>query len=124
MENFKIIDEKENPLFNRKEVRASIEADITPSNADIVKLISEKFSTQPENIKIKKIEGSFGLNNFIIIANIYNSKEDKESIERKSKGEISAEAEINVEAQEQSSQTESFLDNSSNKSEPTGETNE
>lgn len=92
MKNFKIIEEKDNKLFNRKEIRASIEADITPNNTDIEKIISKKFSIQPENIKIKKIKGSFGSNNFIISANIYNSKKDKESIEGKSKGEKIAES--------------------------------
>ena len=79
----KITQEKENPLFNRKEIQMSIEAEVTPSNLDIEKLISEKFSTQIENIKIKKISGKFGSKTFMVLANIYASKEDKEDIEPK-----------------------------------------
>ncbi len=93
MENFKILEEKENQLFNRKEIQVSIEAEVTPSNSDIEKLISEKFSTQIENIKIKKILGKFGSKTFTVFANIYASKEDKENIEPKSKKK-SAEGEV------------------------------
>ena len=85
MENFKILEKKENPLFNRKEIQMSIEAEVTPSNSDIEKLISEKFSTQIENIKIKKISGKFGSKTFTVFVNIYASKKDKENIEPKSK---------------------------------------
>jgi len=85
MENFKIIEQKENLLFKRKEVKISVEAEITPSYIDTEKLISEKFSVSAENIKIKKILGNFGSQTFTIIANIYSSKEDKKNIEPKSK---------------------------------------
>ena len=85
MENFKILQEKENPLFNRKEIQVNVESEITPSNLEIEKLISEKFSIPVENMKIKKILGKFGSKTFTIIANIYNSEEDKNEIEKKSK---------------------------------------
>ena len=86
MENFKILEEKENPLFNRKEIQASIEAEITPNRVDTKKLISEKFSTEIENIKIKRILGKFGSKTFTITANIYITKEDKEKIEPEKAG--------------------------------------
>ena len=81
----KIITNIENPLFNRKEIQASVEAQVTPSREDIIKLVSEEFSAPIENIKIRTIQGRFGSKIFIIVANIYNSKEDKDNIERKSK---------------------------------------
>jgi len=89
MENFKILEEKENPLFNRREIKLSVDAEITPSNSEAEKFISEKFSTPIENIKIKKISGRFGSKTFTIIVNVYNSKEHKEaeSKSKKSKGE-------------------------------------
>jgi len=81
MENFKILQKKENPLFNRKEIQVNIESEVTPNKLDTEKLISEKFSTGIENIKIKKILGKFGSKTFTIIANIYKtekkSKKDK-----------------------------------------------
>jgi len=41
-----------------------------------------------ENIKIKTIKGSFGSRNFIIVANIYKSKEDMDKLEIKKKKEL------------------------------------
>ena len=56
----KIIDEKKNLLFNRKEVILEVESEITPSHAEAGKIISEKFKTTSEAFKIKKIQGNFG----------------------------------------------------------------
>jgi len=108
MENFNIIEEKSNPLFKRKEVQFSIEAEVTPSNSEVEKLISEKFSTQEENIKIKKIEGKFGSKVFKVNANIYNSKQDKEDTEPKQKKKGAEKpAEGEVKSVEQPSKEES-----------------
>lgn len=99
MENFKILNEKENPLFSRKEIQVGVEAEITPSHLNVEKLISEKFSIPVENIKIKKISGKFGSKTFIITANIYSSKEDKNKIEsekKKESGEEKVEEKIEV----------------------------
>lgn len=85
MENFKILEEKENPLFNRKEVKFNIDAQVTPSKADVGKFISEKFSAQPETIKIKGIHGGFGSKTFTISSNIYKTREDLEKTEPKQK---------------------------------------
>ena len=83
--DLKIIEEKANPLFNRKELQLKVQAKIIPSRAEIGKLISEKFSTPLENIEIKKISGKFGSNFFDIITFIYESKEDRMSTESKPK---------------------------------------
>ena len=83
--DLKIIEEKANPLFNRKELQLKVQAKIIPSRAEIGKLISEKFSTPLENIEIKKISGKFGSNSFDIITFIYESKEDRMSTESKPK---------------------------------------
>jgi len=84
---FKSVNEKENKLFNRKEIQVNVESEITPSHKDAKKLISEKFTTQPENIRIKKIIGKFGSKVFEISANIYSSEEEKNKIEIFSKKE-------------------------------------
>ena len=104
MKNFKILTERENPLFKRREIKASVEAEVTPSRVDTEKLISEKFSTQTENIKIKKISGKFGSKTFTITTNIYNSKEDKDNTELKSKKDIEAEKKPKEQTTEQSAQ--------------------
>jgi len=124
MKNFKILQEKENQLFNRKEIQSSVEAETTPSHEDIKKLISEKFSTKIENIKIKKISGKFGSKTFTITANIYASEEDKDKTELKSKKdskETPKEVQSNENIKENSTKDESLTD--INQSEPTGETN-
>ena len=85
MENINIIEERENPLFKRKEIKLSVDAEVTPSHADARKIISEKFSTNEENIRIKNILGKFGSKTFTISANIYVSEQDKLDTEGKSK---------------------------------------
>ena len=122
MENFKILNEKENPLFNRKEIQVSVEVEITPSHADVEKLICEKFSTQIENIKIKKISGKFGSRTFTITANIYNSKEDLEKTEPKSKKKVEEKKQVEEAPKPtQDSQKESFDNSSNQSSEPASE---
>jgi ribosomal protein S24E len=87
----KNIIEQANPLFKRKEVEVLINAEITPSYEQTLPALAEKFSTNPETIKIKAIYGSVGSKTFKVLANIYESKEDKESTERKSKKEAELE---------------------------------
>jgi ribosomal protein S24E len=81
----KIIQQKENPLFHRTEVKVIIKADLNPSFADAEKIISELFKSPSENIKILGIEGKFGRDTFLITSNVYKSKEEKEKTERKPK---------------------------------------
>ena len=83
----KITEEKENALFNRKEIKGFIDSEIVPSRAETSKILSEKFKVPLENIKIKKIVGKFGSKTFSVEANIYSSKQDKDSIELKKKKE-------------------------------------
>lgn len=81
----KIINQKENILFNRKEIRAEIESEMTPKKQDVEKFLSEKFGIPNENIEVKKISGKFGSKNFEIMAFVYDSKELKEQIEPRQK---------------------------------------
>ena len=95
MESFKILNEKVNPLFNRKEIQVSVESKISPKKQEIKDLLSEKLSVPKENIKVKKISGNFGSGTFSISANVYSSKKDKEFLEKEKKpentGEVSPE---------------------------------
>ena len=59
MTNLNIIQENENALYKRKEIKATIKAEITPSNKEVKDMLSKQFSTQSENIAIKGIYGSF-----------------------------------------------------------------
>lgn len=84
----KITEEKENALFNRKEIKGFIDSEVVPSRTETSKILSEKFKVPLENIKIKKIVGKFGSKTFNVEANIYSSKQDKDSIELKKKKEV------------------------------------
>ena len=71
-----------------------MDSEITPSRSHILELLSKKFETPKENIKIRGIRGNFGIKNFTIEANIYNSREEKDVVELKKKkeGVVKAEA--------------------------------
>ena len=93
----KIIHEKENPLFKRNEIIAEINSETTPKIIEIDKKLSERFSKPVENIKTQKIEGRFGSKTFKIKANIYESMEDKEKSEIKTKKQREAEKKTRME---------------------------
>jgi ribosomal protein S24E len=94
MENYKLVSEFKNGLFNRVELEFTLESKTSPNHEDIEKFISEKFKTIPEKIKIKRIKGKFGSNLFSIEANIYDSADEKEATEKKKKWEIEKEKKI------------------------------
>ena|SRR3989344_5737972 len=81
----KIIENNENSLLNRREIKFIAEAEKNPSFDEALNLASEHFKADRENIIIRQIKGKFGRNTFLITAFIYKSKEDKEKIERKKK---------------------------------------
>jgi ribosomal protein S24E len=85
------IQEKENPIFERKEVKVLVNNDSTPSHKDTEEFISKEFSIKPETFKIKEISGRFGSKDFKISVNIYPSKEKLQDVEVKTKQEIEAE---------------------------------
>jgi len=76
------IQEKHNPLFGRKEVVIKIERETPPKKDEAAKMVAEKFSVPEDNIHIEGIHGKFGTEGFTITAEIYNSKEDKEKINK------------------------------------------
>jgi len=85
MEKLKILSEKKNPVFNRREIEVNAVMDVSPKIKEAEELIGKEFSADAENVKIKKIKGRFGSNDFVITANIYSSKEEKDKIETKIK---------------------------------------
>ena len=102
----KITQETQNPLFKRKEIIATINSDITPSKSDVEKKLSEKFSTESENISIKNIKGKFGSKDFQIQASIYENPKDKNSTELKTKKQRDAEKKAFQEAPKEESKTD------------------
>ncbi|MEK6827645.1 MAG: hypothetical protein AABX99_04135 [Nanoarchaeota archaeon] len=80
-----IVKEKKNPIFDRREIEINALLSVSPKIKEAEEMIGKEFSANPENVKIKKIKGRFGSTNFIITANIYTSKEEKDKIETKIK---------------------------------------
>jgi ribosomal protein S24E len=85
------VNEKENKLFNRKEIAIVVKTEITPKESEVLEALSKKFSVPEEAIKILSIKGKFGVKTFRVKANIYHSKQEKDKVEKKSKKEIEAE---------------------------------
>ena len=79
--NLKIISEKENLLFSRKEITVEMKREGSPKKSEIESSLAEKFSAAADAIKIEKVISKFGSDIFLVSAKIYNSKEDKENIE-------------------------------------------
>jgi len=88
MENIKIVSEKENPLFSRKEVIVEIKNEVSPKRTDMENSLGEKFSINSEFIKVDRIIPKFGSKIFTISARIYKSKEDKDNTEPKIKTKV------------------------------------
>jgi len=87
----KIIEEKKNPLFSRKEIHLEIESDAVPSHEEVKNLVSEKFSSDQELIRTRLIKGRFGINIFDVFIDIYDSKEEFDRVVKKTKQELDKE---------------------------------
>jgi ribosomal protein S24E len=61
--NFQVINEKENPLFKRKEILISLDyqGGSTPSKADFQKTLAEHFKVNIDSVEIFKIISENGL---------------------------------------------------------------
>ncbi len=81
----KEIKKHENPIFNRKEIEVTVETSGSLKTSEVENLLSEKYSVPAENITIRSIKGSFGSNKFLITANIYQTKQDREKTEVKTR---------------------------------------
>ncbi len=92
------IQEKLNPLINRREVRADVEVDITPRRDEAILALSEKLKCSKDSINILRIDSNFGTKIFTIVADIYESKELKENVAVKRKKEIQAGVKLKEEA--------------------------
>ena len=81
----KVISDFKNDLLKRKEVVFVIDSEANPGMVGANRAIIDKFKTHEENIAVKKIMSNFGKREFMIEAFIYNTKKDREMIERKPK---------------------------------------
>lgn len=79
----KILENKENNLLGRREVKLIVEAGKNPSYLEASKQVAEHFKCQEDLIEIKEIKGKFGRATFLISAFIYKDKENKLQLEKK-----------------------------------------
>lgn len=80
-----IIQDIKNDILNRREIKIIIPAEKTISYTEAAKLVADHFKAHEDNLVILGVKGKFGRKTFLIEADIYNSKEAKEKIERKPK---------------------------------------
>lgn len=113
----KIINEFENKLFGRKEIKGTLDLERTPSRFEVLEFFSKKYSVPLENIKVKEIKGKFGVKIFDVKVNIYDSKEDKEKFEVKKKKETDIEKRLEEEAKAKEAPKEDSEEGSEEKSE-------
>lgn len=70
----KIIEQKPNPLFHRKEAVIEIEAKgATPKRSEVIEEISEKLGAPVAQIAIAKIDQKFGRHYVAVTARVYDS---------------------------------------------------
>jgi len=80
-----IISDVKNDLFKRREIKIVVDSSGNPGFANALKIVSEQFKANEENIAVHNVKGKFGRDTFLIEAFIYGSKEDKEKTEPKPK---------------------------------------
>jgi ribosomal protein S24E len=81
-----IIEEKQNMLLNRKELKLNVSDLESPPNMENArKMVSEKFSVPEEQVHINKIAGRFGSKEFTILANIYNTGSERDKFHLRNK---------------------------------------
>ncbi len=85
--------EKQNPLFDRKEITGTIESPTAPKNKDVAEELSKKYSVEKNSIKIIHIQGGFGSQKFKLKANVYKTNKERDEIENMSDKEKEAEKE-------------------------------
>ena len=81
----KLIEDKNNGLLNRKEVKMIVEAGKNPSYDEALVIVSKEVKAEPDCIVIKNVKGKFGRDTFLVAAFVYKTKEDKEKFEPKKK---------------------------------------
>ena len=95
---FEVLQEKENPVLNRKEFVYRIEEEIIPSKEVVKEELSKKYGFKKELIEVLKISGKFGVKIFEIIVHVYDNREEMDKTVLKSKKRREAEAKALAEA--------------------------
>jgi small subunit ribosomal protein S24e len=77
-----VIEEKENPLLGRKELRVKVSHDGPAPNRDEVrKRIEAVLDAKKETVIVDTIKTEFGVSESLAVVKVYKSKEKAESVE-------------------------------------------
>ena len=80
-----IIRKTKNKLLKRDEITAQIVEESNPGFGKARSLLAAELKISEEHIALKAVRSKFGSNEFTIIAYVYETPEDKQSIEPKIK---------------------------------------
>lgn len=73
---------KENQLFSRKEISATIVGfEGTPSRKEVIEAFAKEAHAKPDCVSIEKIEHKFGSKQAILLARVYESAEKLAAVE-------------------------------------------
>jgi len=100
----KTIEDKDNFLLNRKEVKVLVDSKKNPTYKEAEEILIKEFDSSNDCIVVRRVKGKFGRNTFLISGFVYNSKEDKEKIEvlpKKGEGSEKSEEESSEQAEEE-----------------------
>lgn len=87
----KIVDDRQNDLMNRREVKIEVENNFVPSRIEALHIVADLFKCEIDVIKINRVDSQFGTKIFTIVADIYKSKEDKQNVALKKKKDLEIE---------------------------------
>jgi len=90
---WKVLDEKENKLLNRKEIKLNLKHPklSTPSKLELTKELATKYSSPEENVLIDYILTYKGTNESFVKAKIYKEK-PKVKVKKKEEKKVEAQA--------------------------------
>jgi len=78
-----LVEEREFPLLNRKQMKFSLDYDtVTPKNEEVKKIVVDNLKLDGNVVVIKKINPFFGKNNASILVYVYKSSEDIEKYDK------------------------------------------
>jgi len=85
--NLKILEQKDEPLLSRKEIKAELtfEGTATPSNDTVKKAIAKNLKADEKLVVVKSIYTTYGTNNADVNAYVYASEKEMTNIEPKKK---------------------------------------
>lgn len=81
----RLVEDVRNELLKRREIKAVVNSDGNPGFLQIGKMVAENLKASEENIVVRNVLSKFGRDSFLIDAFIYDSEEQRNSIEPKVK---------------------------------------